>query len=296
MLLMKGKEVQIHPLSCVSPKARIGRDVRIGPFCVVEKNVEIGDGCQLESRVTIKEGSILGENNHICEGTVIGGLPQHVAVPEECGIVTIGSENMFRENVTIHRALKESNATVIGDYNLYMVNAHVAHDCRIGDYVVLVNNTMVGGHVTVGNRANLGGAVGVHQFCRVGAYTMVGGQAHINQDVPPFVTVDGLTSKIVGLNMIGLRRSGFPAEDINQLKEAYHIIFRSDLPWKEILKQLEERYPKGAVKEMALFLASTTRGILREGRNRPNNTAPVLKIHKYDDENGDSPTIRLNVG
>lgn len=292
---MKGKEVQIHPLSYISPKARIGRDVQIGPFCVVEKNVEIGNGCRLESRVTIKEGTILGENNHICEGTVIGGLPQHVAVPEECGVVTIGSENVFRENVTIHRALEKSNATLVGDYNLFMVNGHVAHDCRIGDNVVLVNNTMVGGHVTVGNRANLGGAVGVHQFCRVGAYTMVGGQAHVNQDVPPFMTVDGLTSNIVGLNMIGLRRSGFSAEDIKQLKEAYHIVFRSELPWNEILKQLDERYEKGAVKDLAQFLASTSRGILREGRNRQNN-APVLKIHKYDDENGDSPTIRLNVG
>ena len=295
---MKGKEVQIHPLSCVSPKARIGRDVQIGPFCVVEKNVEIGDGCHLESRVTIKEGSLLGENNHLCEGTVIGGLPQHLAVPDECGIVTVGSENTFRENVTIHRALKESSATVVGDSNLFMVNAHVAHDCRIGNNVVLVNNTMVGGHVTIGNRANLGGAVGVHQFCRIGAFTMVGGQSHVNQDVPPFVTVDGLTSRIVGLNMIGLKRSGFPPEDIKQLKEAYLIVFRSELPWHEILKQLNERYVSGAAKDLTQFLASTTRGVLREGRHRPPNIAdtPVLKIHKYDEENGDSHTIRLNAG
>ncbi|MDR1959452.1 MAG: acyl-ACP--UDP-N-acetylglucosamine O-acyltransferase [Planctomycetaceae bacterium] len=290
--------MQNYPLSQVSSRAKIGRDVQIGPFCVIEHDVEIGDGCRLEARVTIKEGTILGENNHICEGTVIGGLPQHLAVPEECGTVVIGSENVIRENVTIHRALKESNATILGDNNLLMVNAHIAHDCRVGDNVVMVNNSMLGGHVTVGNRVNLGGAAGVHQFCRIGAYAMVGGQAHVVQDVPPFVTVDGLTSNIVGLNMIGLRRSGFSAEDIRQLREAYLIIFRKQLTWLEILKHLEENFTKGAVVEMTQFLNSTTRGIICEGRR---NRTPVLRLRRYEGENeenhnddeGTSTTIRF---
>lgn len=293
--LMEGKEVQIHPLSYISPKAKIGRDVQVGPFCVIEKDVEIGDGCKIEARVTIKEGTIIGENNHICEGTVLGGLPQHVAIPEECGQVVIGSGNMIRENVTIHQALKESNITTIGDNNLLMVNVHIAHDCRVGNNVVIVNNTMLAGHVTVGNRVTLSGAVGVHQFCRIGSYAMVGGQAHIVQDVPPFVTVDGLTSNIVGLNMIGLRRAGFAAEDTKQLKEAYHIIFRSQLTWREILKRLEEQYLKGPVTELTQFLSSTTRGIIREGRNARN--IPMLRLHKVEENEDDkSPTIRLNVG
>lgn len=294
-ILMKGKDVQIHPLSSVSSKAKIGHGVVIGPFCVVEKGVEIGDGCVLESRVSIKEGTIIGENNHFCEGAVIGGMPQHLAVPEECGLVVIGSENTFRENVTVHRAMKESNATIVGDSNLLMVNVHVAHDCRLGDNIVLVNNTMLAGHVTVGNKVNISGAVGVHQFCRIGEYAMVGGQAHIVQDVPPFVTVDGLTSNIVGLNMIGLRRGGFSAEDIKQLKEAYQIAFRSQLPWREVLKTLEEQFTKGAVVELTRFFATTTRGIIREGRQRA--TVPSLKLHRATEDGDDEvTTIRLNVG
>ena len=292
---MKGKDVQIHPLSSVSPKAKIGHRVVIGPFCVIEKGVEVGDGCVLEARVSIKEGTVIGENNHFCEGTVVGGLPQHLAVPEECGMVVIGSENTFRENVTIHRAMKETNATIIGDNNLLMVNVHIAHDCRLGNNIVMANNVMLAGHVTIGNKANISGAVGVHQFCRVGEYAMVGGQAHIAQDVPPFVTVDGLTSNIVGLNMIGLRRGGFSAEDIKQLKEAYQIAFRSRLPWREILKTLEEQYTKGAVMELTRFLASTTRGVIREGRFR--SATPSLKLHRATDDGEDEvTTIRLNVG
>ncbi|MDR1491109.1 MAG: acyl-ACP--UDP-N-acetylglucosamine O-acyltransferase [Planctomycetaceae bacterium] len=294
--MMKDKDVQIHPLSSVSPKAKIGHGVNIGPFCVVEKGVEIGDGTVLEARVSIKEGTIVGENNHFCEGSVIGGLPQHVAVPEECGMLIIGSENMFRENVTIHRALKESNATILGDNNLLMVNAHIAHDCRLGDNIIMANNVMIAGHVTIGNKANISGAVGVHQFCRIGEYAMVGGQSHISQDVPPFVTVDGLTSNIVGLNMIGLRRGGFAAEDVKQLKEAYHIVFRSELPWRDILKTLEERYTKGAAMELTRFLTSTTRGILREGRRHPNALSQLKLRRATEDGEDEVTTIRLNVG
>ena len=288
--------MQIHPLSSVSPKAKIGHRTVIGPFCVIEKGVELGDGCVLEARVSIKEGTVIGENNHFCEGTVIGGLPQHLAVPEECGIVTIGSENTFRENVTVHRAMKETNATIIGDNNLLMVNVHIAHDCRLGDNIVMANNAMLAGHVTVGNKANISGAVGVHQFCRVGQYAMVGGQAHITQDVPPFVTVDGLTSNIVGLNMIGLRRGGFSADDVKQLKEAYQIAFRSQLPWREIMKTLEEQFTKGAVVELIRFLAGTTRGVIREGRNN-RTVQPNLKVLRASDDDDDEvTTIRLNAG
>ena len=292
---MRGKDVQIHPLSSVSSKAKIGHGVIIGPFCVIEKGVELGDGCVLESRVSIKEGTFVGENNHFCEGAVIGGLPQHVAVPDECGQVVIGSENTFRENVTVHRAMKESNATIVGDNNLLMVNVHIAHDCRLGNNIVMANNVMIAGHVTIGSKANISGAVGVHQFCRIGEYAMVGGQSHITQDIPPYVTVDGLTSNIVGLNMIGLRRGGFSAEDIKQLKEAYQIVFRSQLPWREILKTLEEQFTKGAVVELTRFLAGTTRGIIREGRHR--SAVTNLKLHRANEDGEDEvTTIRLNAG
>lgn len=272
--------MQIHPSSVISRDAIIGKDVKIGPFCIIEHGVKIGNGCRLEGRVTLKQGTELGENNLICEGTTIGGLPQHIAIHDVDSSTIIGSGNIIRENCTIHRAMKEGMSTVIGDNNLLMVNSHVAHDCRVGDNSIMANNSLLAGHVSVGNRVNISGAVGVHQFCRIGDYAMVGGQSHITQDVPPYVLVDGFSSGIVGLNLIGLRRAGFSIEDIKQLKGAYRIIFSGTLAWREMLKKLEETYDSGPAHEMARFLASTTRGIIPERRKR---SKTLLKIHQEDD-------------
>ena len=276
------RKVRIHPSSIISSLAKIGKDVEIGPLCIVEEDVYIGNGCRLEARVSIKSGTVLGENNQVSEGAVLGGVPQHLAGQEVCGQLIIGNGNIFRENVTVHRAMKEGEATVIGDNNMMMVNTHAAHDCRLGDHIVLANNAMLAGHVSVGDRANISGAVGVHQFCRIGSFAMVGGQSHIIQDVPPFMTVDGLTSRIVGLNLIGLRRAGSSVEEIKQLKAAYRILFRSQLPWREILKSLEESFTKGLALELIQFLRSTTRGIVSERRSSPPKAA--LKLHDAEDD------------
>ena len=180
----------IHPSALVSPRAQIDADVRIGPLCIVEDDVTIGAGCILEASVVVKSGVVLGRNNHVFEGAVIGGPPQHVHMPARPGRVIIGSGNVIRENVTIHRALQPERATLVGDNNLLMCNAHIAHDCQVGNNTIIVNNVMLAGHVIVEDRAYVSGAVAVHQFCRIGTLAMVGGQAHINKDVPPFVTVD----------------------------------------------------------------------------------------------------------
>ena len=273
--------MQIHPSAIIGSQVKIGKDVEIGPFCVVENGVEIGSGCRLENRATIKKGSILGENNTICEGVVIGGMPQHIAVPENCGNIVIGNGNVFRENTTVHRSMKESGTTLIGDNNMLMVNAHVAHDCRIGDNVVIVNNVMLAGHVCVEDRAILSGAAAVHQYSRIGTLAMVGGQAHVTQDVPPFMIVDGLCSRIVGLNLIGLRRAGYPIEEIKQLKAAYRLLYRSEKPWQEILKTLDEAFTIGPARKLTQFLTCSTRGILSERRTL--NDKPILKIHNTED-------------
>lgn len=297
------RTVQIHPLSVVSPKSKIGQDVEIGPFCVVEDDVVLGDGCRLQARCSVKSGTVLGNNNIIGEGTVLGGFPQHLAVHDACGRLVIGNGNIFRENATVHRAMKEDSATEIGDNCMLMVNAHIAHDCRIGDNVVLTNNVMLAGHVSVGDRAILGGGAGVHQFTRIGKMAMVGGQAHVIQDVPPFMTVDGLTSRIVGLNQIGIRRSGYSIDDIKQLKAAYRMIFRSQMPWREMMKNLEANFSRGLALELIQFLASTTRGILSEGRAFHGKA--VLKIHDAEGEleNDDLsmlqpslPSLKINAG
>lgn len=288
--------MNIDPSAIVSSGAQIGVDVEIGPYCIIEDDVSIGDGCRLESRVTVKRGTVLGRGNHLFEGAVIGGMPQHTMVKGVCGRVVIGDENTFRENVSIHRAMKESESTIIGNQNFLMVNSHIAHDCHVGNNNILVNNVMLGGHVQVGNRVNLGGGAGVHQFCRVGSLAMVGAQSHVMQDVPPFVTVDGLTSRIVGLNQIGLRRSGRTVEEIHELKAIYRLVYRSGLTWKEILQKLEAEYSVGAGAEMTQFLLSTKRGIVSERRSA---VARSLKLVDSDEEGDDeekAQTIKVNVG
>jgi UDP-N-acetylglucosamine acyltransferase len=281
--------VSIHPLAVISPSANIGPGVKIGPYCVIEPNVTIGPDCILENHVIIKEGTTLGAQNRVSEGAVLGGLPQHVHVPEHPGKVIIGSGNTFRENVTIHRALDEHRNTIIGDNCLLMVNAHVAHDCQIGNNVILTNNAMLAGHITVGDKAYLSGAVGVHQFCRIGTLAMVGGQAHISQDVPPFVTVDGMSSLIVGLNKVGLRRSGYDQAKIQQLKDAYRVIYRSGLMWKEILEILRTEFAYGPAALFYEFLSTTKRGIVSERRMPPNAT---LKIQPREAEEETLPQRR----
>jgi len=254
----------ISPLAVVSSEAHIGNDVEIGPFCVIEPEVTIGNGCKLASHTVIKSGVTIGENNQFGEGSVIGGTPQHVSAPPPFGRVRIGNGNVFREHTTVHRSLKASGTTDIGNENYLMVNAHVAHDCVVGNNNILVNNVMLGGHVVVANRVTLGGGAAVHQNCRVGSLAMIGGQAHVVQDIPPFMMVDGLTSRIVGLNLIGLRRNGRTSEDIKTLKSAYFTLYRSGLTWQETLQILQESYSTGPAAELTQFLLSTKRGIVRD--------------------------------
>jgi len=219
---------------------------------------------------------------------VLGGLPQHAHMPENPGQVVIGSGNTIRENVTVHRALEADHVTVIGHGNLLMANAHVAHDCRIGNHTILTNNAMLGGHVTVDDRAYLSGAVGIHQFCRIGSLAMVGGQAHINKDVPPYVTIDGLSSLVVGLNQIGLRRAGYDTETIRQLKVAYRVIYRSGLTWSEILRRLKSECCAGPAAAFYKFLSATARGIVAERRAPPQAT---IRLRTDVETAGDLPIV-----
>jgi UDP-N-acetylglucosamine acyltransferase len=247
---------------------------------VIEPEVTIGDGCQLESHVVIKQGVSLGEDNHVCEGTVLGGLPQHINVPEQPGTVVIGSGNTIREFVTIHRALDEEEATTIGDNNLLMIGAHIAHDCRVGNSTIFANGAALAGHVTVGDRAYISGGVGVHQFCRVGPLAMVGGHARVIKDVPPYMTIDGASGYVVGLNQIGLRRAGCRTEELNRLKEAYRLIYRSGLNWNAILVRLAAEYTEGMAAQFYQFLSTTTRGITAERRLPPGAT---IKLRREND-------------
>jgi UDP-N-acetylglucosamine acyltransferase len=283
----------IAPHAVVSLEAKIGSDVEIGPFCVIEPDVCIGNGCRLASHVTIKRGVVVGENNRFETGSTIGGLPQHITETEPFGRVEIGNNNVFRENTTVHRALKKTETTVIGNENYFMVNAHVAHDCKIGNNNVLVNNVMLGGHVQIGNRVNLGGGAAVHQFCRIGSLAMIGGQAHVVQDVPPFMMVDGLTSRIVGLNQIGLRRNGRTTEDIKVLKSAYLVLYRSGMIWRDILEMLKAEYAVGPAAEITQFLLETKRGFVSE---RHCSRSQLRIVEESNPDTDEISIIRANVG
>jgi UDP-N-acetylglucosamine acyltransferase len=276
--------MNIHPTAVVSPTANLAQNIEIGPFCVIEGDTTIGPDCIISARATIKSGTVIGPDNRIGEGAVLGGLPQHVHMPENPGRVLIGRGNTIRENVTVHRALLADRATVIGDHCLLMVGSHVAHDCRLANNVILTNNAMLAGHVRVDDRAYISGAAGVHQFCRVGTLAMVGGQAHLVQDVPPYVTVDGLSSLVVGLNKIGLRRAGFDQRAIEQIMAAYRVIYRSGLRWAEILEQLRTRFPSGPAAVFYEFLSTTARGIVSERRAPPGATIKLRETVEAEPE------------
>jgi len=271
--------VKIHPLAVIHPSAKLGHNVTVGPFAVIEANVAIGHNCTIESRAVIKHDTTLGDNNHIFEGAVLGGLPQHVRIPERPGSMIVGSGNTIRENVTIHRAMEEGHLTIVGNNNLMMVCAHIAHDCHVGDNVIFANNCMMAGHVTVEDRAFVSGGVAVHQFCRIGRMAMVGGQARIVKDIPPFVTIDGGSGYVVGLNTIGLRRNGATTAEISQLKAAYRLVYRSNLKWNEIVDRLGRDFRNGLAAHFYEFFLGTHRGITQERRMPPGATIKLPEVN-----------------
>ena len=282
--------MSIHPLAVVSPHARLGTGVKIGAFATVEADVELGDFCTVATGAVVKSGVTAGCHNEFCEHSVVGGVPQHVARPTDIGRVSIGDRNVFREHVTIHRGLKPTAVTVVGSENYVMVGTHFGHDVVVGSNCIFANGAMLGGHVTIEDRAFVSGAVAVHQFCRVGRLAMVGGHARVVQDVPPFMLLDGQSGCIVGLNVVGLRRSGHSTDDINDLKAAYRLIYRRGLAWKEVLEALRLEFSTGPVVHLRSFLTAGTRGFSQERRTPP---AATLRIRIPDEE---SSGVRARAG
>ncbi len=275
----------IHPQAVVSPRAQIGPGTRIGPFCVIEDDVVIGEDCVLASHVVVKSKTVLGAANQVFEGAILGGVPQHLKASGETGWCHIGDSNILREHVTIHRGLHANQATQVGHGNMFMVGVHIAHDCQIGNHTIIANYAGLAGHVAVQDRAYISAAVGIHQFCRVGELAMVGGHARIVKDVPPFVTIDGGSSFVVGLNLVGLRRHGFDSLQINSLKQAYRHIYRSGLPWSDLLESLQEKFPHPPGSNFFEFFREGTRGFTPERRLPP--PAATLKLRSEDRDDPD---------
>ncbi len=282
--------MSIHPLAVVSPGAKLGVGVTVGPFATIESDVEIGDHSTIASGAIIKAGVTAGCHNEFGEHSVVGGAPQHVARPAETGRVVIGDHNVFREHVTIHRAMKPAATTCVGSHNYVMAGGHFGHDVTIGSHCIFANAALIGGHVTVEDRAFVSGAVAVHQFCRIGKLAMVGGHARVVQDVPPYMLLDGQTSCVVGLNIVGLRRSGHSTDDITELKAAYRVIYRRGLAWREVLEALTREFTCSAIDHLRDFLSTGTRGFTQERRAPP---ATTLKLRVPDEE---APAIRAKAG
>lgn len=286
----------IHPLAVVDPTARLGQDVSLGPFSVVEAGAELGDRCRLESHACVKAGTKLGSDNHVFEGAVVGGLPQHAKIPTESGGCIVGSNNVIRENVTIHRACDPTKPTRVGSRNLLMAGSHVAHDCTVGDQTIFANGAVIGGHVIVEDRAYISGNVAIHQHCRIGSLAMIGGLGRVVRDVPPFMMVDGQTGLIVGLNFVGLSRAGWSTEEVAVLKRAYRVIYRSALPWVEILQRLRTEFAGTPAERYADWLAATKRGLTQDRRPSPRPTLKLVDGTSESDamrETSEAPTIAM---
>ena len=250
----------IHPTAVIHPKAKLDSTVQVGPFAVIDAGVELGAGCIVEPHVYLTGLTTAGAENRFHAGCVIGDAPQDLKYKDEPTRLRIGDKNVFREHVTIHRSTKPDAETVIGSHNFFMANSHVAHNCIIGDHVILANGALLGGHAAVQDRAFISGNCLVHQFTRVGTLAIMQGGAGIGQDLPPFTIATGINT-ICGLNVIGLRRAGFSAEARMELKRLYHLLFRSGNNLREALAGARDHFTGEAAKTLLDFIAEAKRGV-----------------------------------
>lgn len=253
----------IHPTAIIAETAQLGSNVEIGPYCVINDNVKIGNGCKLHSHVVIDGTTSIGEDCEFFPFAAIGGKTQDLKYQGEPTSLVIGDRNVFRENTTVHRSTDNEVPTLIGDDNLFLAYAHVAHDCVVGNHTIFSNNATIAGHVTVEDYVIISGLAGIHQFCRVGKHSIVGGCTKIVQDVPPFVVVDGNPATVRGINVVGLQRRGFSEEEIKALKKAYKALFlKKERGIKEGIEELKDSEAP-IIRELLEFIGQVTRGLVR---------------------------------
>ncbi len=220
--------IRIASTAVVDPKAQIDRDVEIGDFCVIGPHVTLGKGCVLANHVTITGHTRIGQRNRFFPGAVIGEAPQDLTYRGEPTRVEIGDENIFRESVTVNRAtMKEDGLTRIGSNCYFMTGVHIAHDCCVGDRVIMANNTMLGGHSHIQNDVNVSGAVGIAQFATVGSFAFIGAMSRVLHDVPPYMVCEGSPARPRCVNVVALKRNHFAAEDVTVLQNAFKLMYRS---------------------------------------------------------------------
>lgn len=246
----------------VSKKAKVGPEVDIGPFTIIEDGVEIGAKVKIGAHAHILTGTTIGEGTCVHMGAVIGNTPQDLAFENKPTFVKIGKRNVIREYVTIHRGTKEGTTTVIGDDCYLMAASHVGHNCEIGNKVIIANGALLAGYVLVGDMAFISGNVVIHQFCRIGTLAMIGGFTGINKDVPPYMLVRG-PSVVRSINLIGLRRAKVARESIRSIEEAFRHIYRSELNTANALEEIKKLPQSKEITHLIEFIQSSKRGICK---------------------------------
>ena len=257
--------VQIHKTAVLNTqRVQLGSDVTIGPYAIVEDGVEIGDRCRIGSHAFIGTGTKLGADVQVYHGAVVGGVPQDLKYAGEATTTQVGPRTIIREYVTVHRGTLESMETVIGADVLLMAYVHIAHDCRVGDHVIIANACSIGGHVKIDEWAIIGGMVPVHQFVKIGAHSFIAGGFRVTQDVPPYVRAARLPLTYNGVNYEGLKRRGFKPEQIHLIRQAYKILYRSDLNTSQAVEYIRnnlEQTPE--IQTILDFIHRSDRGIIR---------------------------------
>jgi len=253
----------IHPTAIIHPQAKLDPSVCVGPYAVIDADVELGAGCVLGPHVYLTGVTKIGAGNKFHAGCVIGDAPQDLKYRDEPTRVTIGDNNVFREHVNVHRATKPDGVTAIGSNNFLMANAHIAHNCVIGNHTIISNGVLIAGHAEIHDRAFLSGNSLVHQFCRVGTLAIMQGGSGISKDLPPFTVARG-GNGIFGLNVIGLRRAGFSPADRLELKKLYRVLFRSGKIFSAALTEARATFFSPGAKTMLEFLTTAKRGVCRD--------------------------------
>ncbi len=262
---------RVHPTAIIDPRADIGDNVQIGPFVVVEGPVRIGADCIIRSHSSLLGSLTLGKGNDVGIGVVLGERPQHLDYKNEDTRTEIGDGNTFREHVTVHRGTASSGRTVIGNHNFFMAHTHVAHDCHVGNHVIMVNGALLAGHCVLEDRALMSGNTAIHQFVRMGRLSMLSGMSAVTKDIPPFVLAFG-RDLAAGINKIGMRRAGMSTADIRVAQDAFRILYRSGLIQKLAVQTLEQKHGHHPVAaEMLNFIRASKRGFLSQCGCSENN-------------------------
>ncbi len=257
--------MNIHPTAIISPEATLAEGVEIGPYSIIGPDCHIGKNTVIGSHVVIEAQTDIGEGCRISQFASLGGAPQDLKFKGEKTRVVIGNHNTIREYVTINRATAaDIGVTVLGDHNLLMAYCHVAHNCKLGNHIVMANAANLAGHIHVEDYAIIGGMTGIHQFTRIGAHCIIGGASAVAKDIPPYVTASGNFAKLYGLNLIGLKRRGFAEETIQALRKAYRIVFRSAMLLSAAIQKVEQEVEDlPEVRHFLSFIKKSERGICR---------------------------------